>query len=280
MEDARMGQNAQHPRSAPVPTDRGAPVRRLRRPAMPGRDRDGFASDRNAPTRTLTSGLCIHQVLEGRAVRQVHTRLHPLPAKDGDRWAGRTGTPPLRQELAQRLLDHRLQGSPVTRCSRLGRLQEGVVDVNRRSHTQKHTAVYVLVQRRGPQRRAVEARCAIAESALSIPARETSRWVTARMAPPAPLTRTPDAARAVDELAVAQAEPAHVEEDHVRLRLGGPRRDAVYPCQAARQQAGVLVVLGQPLHVVVERVPGTPRRRFPPGAWRRRRVACSGAQPR
>lgn len=82
------------------------------------------ASCRNAFTRTLTSGLCTHEVLKRRVVRQVNSGLNALSPKYGDRRrVDNHRAIQRRQKLAQGLFNRHLQGLAFTGRIRFSRSQ-------------------------------------------------------------------------------------------------------------------------------------------------------------
>ena len=168
--------------------------------------------------------------------------------------------------------DVRARGAFLVRVEEV--VDGGVILVDRLLHhpQPEHPHVEVDVARRiaGDRRDVVDAfelhtvALSTASSARCTPSASTSKWVTARTdrGPTGPITH------AVAPQSGAQPFGVVDLEDHdVRLDLAGIERDAGQRRQPDRQRARVLVVVGQPVDVVVERVqrargddPGLPQR--------------------
>ena len=143
------------------------------------------STSRSSTIQRIPVGICIHDVLERRVVRQIHTGPYPLPPKDGN-W--RPGF------VAMSLIFHRPPSQP----------------------------------------RAAEAIRPIAASAFSMPCRETSRCVTARICPPAPPIRTPAAPRRSTNSRLLSPRP--LTSKKTMLVSGAALRTAM-PSMAARPRA-------------------------------------------
>ena len=112
----------------------------------------GWASaplNREALTRTLTSGLCTHEFLERCIVGEVHPGLYALTAEDRDRRRALGGNATLYlQKCTESLLDRNLQGLTHGDGMDLDRSQQFIVDVDGRAHVWNHIGRQVPLQPR------------------------------------------------------------------------------------------------------------------------------------